>query len=193
MQIKIGKVPGRTQVLELQEGATIAEAIRQAELDVTGHELRLNGVSTEDFNKEITDGAIVLLTPRIKGNSDEKYMTVTFKDEEYIVDRRDTVNTLLEITGWDEMIESDEVMCEKMGEDWVAVNLWDTLKEWTVYDIVDEDSALFITEDEEDEEDEECNCGGRCHQTININDVSTAGEVVKIVVGDLEIVINKRR
>lgn len=192
MQIKIGKVPGRTQVLELQEGATIAEAVRQAGLDVTGHELRLNGVSTEDFNKEVADGAIVLLTPRIKGNSDEKYMTVTFKNEEYIVDRRDTVNTLLETTDWDELMEDDEVVCEKIGENWVAVDSWDTLKEWAIYDIIDKDDAIFLTE-EEDEEYEGCNCGGRCHQTININDVSTTGEVVKIVVGDLEIVINKRR
>lgn len=179
MQIKIGKVPGRTQVLELQEGATIADAVRQAGLDVTGHELRFNGMSTEDFNKEVVDGAIVLLTPRIKGNSD--YISVTFKEEEYTMQNGDTLRKLLSVSGWEDYIEEDEVVAIKKDGEWVAVNAYDKLINWAAYDIVNKADVTYPTVEE-----------GRTSQVVNISE-SDNGEVARVIVGDLEIVINKVR
>lgn len=182
MQIKIGKVPGRTQVLELQEGATIAEAVRMAELDVTGHELRFNGVSTEDFNKEVTDGAIVLLTPRIKGNSD--YITVNFKEDEYTMQANDTVRKLLEVSDWEDYMEEDEEVAIKKDGQWVAVNPFDKLVNWATYEIVNVGDVVYPVVEEITTE--------RTLQTVNITE-STSGEVARVIVGDLEIVINKVR
>lgn len=180
MQIKIGKVPGRTQVLELQEGATIADAVRQAGLDVTGHELRFNGMSTEDFNKEVVDGAIVLLTPRIKGNSD--YISVNFKEEEYTMQNGDTLRKLLNVSDWEDYIEEDEVVAMKKDGEWVAVNTYDKLINWATYDIVNKADAIYPIEEETE----------RTSQIVNVSE-SDNGEVARVIVGDLEIVINKVR
>ena len=185
MQIKIGKVPGRTQVLELQEGATIAEAVRQAGLDVTGHELRFNGVSTEDFNKEVTDGAIVLLTPRIKGNMDSDYITVYFHNVEYVVSKNSTVNNLLYTADWDDSVDEDEdTVAIFKNNKWIAVNNNERLVPFGKYDV-------FNIEDVEvPETPYTCNCGGNCGNGVNIDavDESTA----KIIVGEFEITIRKR-
>lgn len=183
MQIKIGKVPGRTQVLELQEGATIAEAVRQAGLDVTGHELRFNGASTEDFNKEVTDGAIVLLTPRIKGNMDESYITVSFDNDEYVVAKRSTVSTLLSAADVDIYeIEEDEELAIKKDNKWVAVTTIDTLVPFGEYNIVDVEDVEYPVE-----ESHTCNCGGNCGVDVNAIDDSTA----RIIVGGFEITVKK--
>lgn len=73
MKIKVGKIPGRTQVVELNEGATIADALRAADLSVSGYELRLSGQVTDDFNKTVSDGDMVLLAQKIKGNWSDGY------------------------------------------------------------------------------------------------------------------------
>lgn len=182
MQIKVGKVPGRTQVLELQGGATIAEALRVAGLSVTGHELRYNGNSTEDFNKEIEDGAIILLTPRIKGNADTEYIEVNFKGEEYVLKRTDSVADLLEAAGWDENdIESDETVAIRKEDKWIAVDLHGKVVKWGSYDIVDAEDAEYPEESIRVEST--CNCGGNCSDR----------EVSRLIVGDLEIIVRKIR
>lgn len=191
MQIKIGKVPGRTQVLELQEGATIADAVREANLDVTGHELRYNGASTENFNQTISDGAIVLLTPRIKGNMDNEYITVIFKNDEYSMKATDTVGKLLEVSDWEDYIDEDiEAVAIRTNEKWVAVRLSDKLINDRVYDVVDIDEVVMPARRETIST---CSCGGNCNNTINVGDELAGSDKVTIIVGDLEITINKIR
>lgn len=68
MKVKVGKIPGRTSVTELNEGSTIADALREAGLSAVGYELRLSGQVTEDFNKVVNNGDIILLAQKIKGN-----------------------------------------------------------------------------------------------------------------------------
>lgn len=70
MRVKAGKIPGMVQEVELREGATIADVLREANLDVAGHEIRLNGTQTDNFNIPVSEGNIVLLAKKIKGNSD---------------------------------------------------------------------------------------------------------------------------
>lgn len=187
MQIKIGKVPGRTQVLELQEGATIAEAVRQAGLDVTGHELRFNGTSTEDFNKEVTDGAIVLLTPRIKGNMDDAYITVYFHNEEYILRKNDTVDDLVEAADWSHLIEDEETVAIYKNEKWVGIeNDYTRLVPFGKYDVFTKSDVEWPVEEEEVHN---CNCGGNCRNEINLNNLSES--TLKIIVNGFEVTVKR--
>ena len=194
MKVKVGKIPGRTQVVELNEGATIADALKAADLSVSGYELRLSGTVTEDFNKEVKDGDMVLLAQKIKGNSDDydeddwddedenwdndddEVKFVELNEEEYAMKKDDTVLDLL-LEGEDtkdldfgeivvtEMDESGEVLGEYIG----------TSDEFDSVDLVDghkyEVSQNVVVEDEDEECCcSSCNCG-------NFN-VSEDGKVV---------------
>ena len=182
MKVKVGKIPGRTQVVELNEGATIADALKAADLSVSGYELRLSGTVTEDFNKEVKDGDMVLLAQKIKGNSDDddEVKFVELNEEEYAMKKDDTVLDLL-LEGEDtkdldfgeivvtEMDESGEVLGEYIG----------TSNEFDSVDLVDghkyEVSQNVVVEDEDEDEDEECCCSS-CN-CGNFN-VSEDGKVV---------------
>ena len=194
MKVKVGKIPGRTQVVELNEGATIADALKAADLSVSGYELRLSGTVTEDFNKEVKDGDMVLLAQKIKGNSDDydeddwededenwdndddEVKFVELNEEEYAMKKDDTVLDLL-LEGEDtkdldfgeivvtEMDESGEVLGEYIG----------TSDEFDSVDLVDghkyEVSQNVVVEDKDEECCcSSCNCG-------NFN-VSEDGKVV---------------
>ena len=176
MKIKVGKIPGRTQVVELNEGATIADALKAADLSVSGYELRLSGTVTEDFNKEVKDGDMVLLAQKIKGNSDDydeddwededenwgnddEVKVVELNGEEYVMGKYATVEDLLlededtKDLDFEEIVvtetdESGEVQCEYIG----------TSDEFDSVDLVDghkyEVSQNVVVEDK----DEECCC-----------------------------------
>ena len=191
MKVKVGKIPGRTQVVELNEGATIADALKAADLSVSGYELRLSGTVTEDFNKEVKDGDMVLLAQKIKGNSDDydeddwddedenwdndddEVKFVELNEEEYAMKKDDTVLDLL-LEGEDtkdldfgeivvtEMDESGEVLGEYIG----------TSNEFDSVDLVDghkyEVSQNVVVEDEDEEE--ECCCSSCSCENFNVSD-----------------------
>ena len=201
MKVKVGKIPGRTQVVELNEGATIADALKAADLSVSGYELRLSGTVTEDFNKEVKDGDMVLLAQKIKGNSDDydeddwddedenwdndddEVKFVELNEEEYAMKRDDTVLDLL-LEGEDtkdldfgeivvtEMDESGEVLGEYIG----------TSNEFDSVDLVDghkyEVSQNVVVEDK----DEEC-----CCSSCNCGNFN-ASEDEKVVVNGANVV-----
>ena len=191
MKVKVGKIPGRTQVVELNEGATIADALKAADLSVSGYELRLSGTVTEDFNKEVKDGDMVLLAQKIKGNSDDydeddwddedenwdndddEVKFVELNEEEYAMKKDDTILDLL-LEGEDtkdldfgeivvtEMDESGEVLGEYIG----------TSNEFDSVDLVDghkyEVSQNVVVEDEDEEE--ECCCSSCSCENFNVSD-----------------------
>lgn len=196
MKVKVGKIPGRTQVVELNEGATIADALKAADLSVSGYELRLSGTVTEDFNKEVKDGDMVLLAQKIKGNSDDydeddenwgndddEVKFVELNEEEYAMKKDDTVLDLL-LEGEDtkdldfgeivvtEMDESGEVLGEYIG----------TSDEFDSVDLVDghkyEVSQNVVVEDK----DEECCCSSCSCENFN------ASEDGKVVVNGVNVV-----
>ena len=201
MKVKVGKIPGRTQVVELNEGATIADALKAADLSVAGYELRLSGTVTEDFNKEVKDGDMVLLAQKIKGNSDDydeddwddedenwgndddEVKFVELNEEEYAMKKDDTVLDLL-LEGEDtkdldfgeiivtEMDESGEVLGEYIG----------TSDEFDSVDLVDghkyEVSQNVVVEDK----DEECCCSSCSCENFNVSDDG------KIVVNGVNVV-----
>lgn len=65
--VKAGTVPGTLTTIALEEGATVADALRQANLDASGYQVRVNG-ETADTSRTLGEGDTVLLTRQIKGN-----------------------------------------------------------------------------------------------------------------------------
>jgi sulfur carrier protein ThiS len=71
MIIKVGQFPGgKIKRVSLNDGSTVADALKAAELSAQGMEIRVNSSVTEEFNMVLSDGASVFLTKKIKGNAD---------------------------------------------------------------------------------------------------------------------------
>ena len=96
----------------------------------------------------------------------------------------DTVRKLLEVSNWEDYIEEDEEVAIKKDGQWVAVNAFDKLVNWATYEIVNVGDVVYPVVEEITTE--------RTLQTVNVTE-STSGEVARVIVGDLEIVINKVR
>ncbi len=67
--IRVGKVPGTMKTVALEDGATVADALRTAELDASGFEVRRNG-SSVPMDAPVSENDNILLTRQIKGNQD---------------------------------------------------------------------------------------------------------------------------
>ena len=85
MKVKVGMVPGKVYTITLDEGTTVADAIRIAGLDPTGFELRVNSTVTENFNFPLSEGAQVFLTKKVKGN-DKGFDLVQVKQDGLKID-----------------------------------------------------------------------------------------------------------
>ena len=67
--VKAGKVPGQIGSYVVEVIASVKDVLDAAEIDVTGHVVRLNGdVVTDLENTQVNDGDSVLVTRQIKGN-----------------------------------------------------------------------------------------------------------------------------
>lgn len=66
-QVRVGRLPGRIQEVEIPQGGMIADILAVAELTADGYELRLNG-SLAEINERVQPGDTVLLVKKIKGN-----------------------------------------------------------------------------------------------------------------------------
>lgn len=66
--VQITKVPGAMKTVSLETGATVADALEIAELDVTtGYEIRVDD-EIANTNTVLQDGSVVVITKMIKGN-----------------------------------------------------------------------------------------------------------------------------
>lgn len=66
--VDVTKVPGAMKQVTLEPGATVADALRIAEIEVgTGYEVRVDGDNT-NMDATLEDGATVVVTKMIKGN-----------------------------------------------------------------------------------------------------------------------------
>lgn len=68
MFVKIGRIPGTPTEIEITEGMTVEQAIRAANLDYSGYTVLLNGSETE-LDVRVTNGDLIMLVKRIKGNA----------------------------------------------------------------------------------------------------------------------------
>lgn len=69
MNVKVAKVPGRIVEVALEDGATVSEALEAAGVDSTGFTIQVNGAAA-DGDTALSDNTTVLLTQRIKGNTE---------------------------------------------------------------------------------------------------------------------------
>jgi len=66
-QVRVGKLPGKVQEFDIDEGAMIVDVLALAQLTQDGYELRLNG-SPAEIKEMVKPGDTVLLVKKIKGN-----------------------------------------------------------------------------------------------------------------------------
>ena len=65
--VKIGQLPGAIQEVALNGGRTVNDALTGAGLSADGFEIRVNS-SAASFETTLSDGDLVLLVKKIKGN-----------------------------------------------------------------------------------------------------------------------------
>lgn len=69
MKIKVGMMPGRLVEVVVEEGTTAREIFKIAEVELSNHEIRLDGEKI-DLDKTINNGSLLVAMKMIKGNSD---------------------------------------------------------------------------------------------------------------------------
>lgn len=203
--VKVGVMPGKMTALFLDEGRTIADAIRVANIDPSGFDLKHNGRSTSDFNEIVMDNDTVFLVKRIKGNyGDEKnYIAVGLKhdgcEDNYGVEEGTTV---IEFLGtYTEISDADDYDLFVNGE---PVDSYQRLHDG---DIVGYAEKIAIVEPEDDDDcDNEpekccdcCGCGRPSFNEVAAAEVaaetgvkiSVDGDRLNIRYSDIEISIKK--
>lgn len=67
MIVRVARMPGSFQEIELDDGATVGEAISAANLDPAGYEIRSNNQNAE-LGDLVEDGQSIMLVKKVKGN-----------------------------------------------------------------------------------------------------------------------------
>ena len=104
--LKVGKFPGKIYKVEVQETATVADVINTAVKEgmpsgTADYLLKVNGSVCDDFNDTPADGAVIIMSKKIKGNCDDMYEV---DGEEYFAD---TAEELLECIGASELYDAE--------------------------------------------------------------------------------------
>ncbi len=81
--IKVGVMPGRLQEVVYEEGATARELLDMAGVEVSNHEIRLDG-NKISLDEEINGGNLLVAMKMIKGNANVYKSTFT-EEERYIL------------------------------------------------------------------------------------------------------------
>lgn len=68
LTVRVGKMPGLISSVVLEGGATVADALAQANITVeNGQEIRMDN-NTVSLDTEVTNNALIIVTKMIKGN-----------------------------------------------------------------------------------------------------------------------------
>lgn len=68
INVQVAKMPGAMKTLVLEQGSTVADALRVAEIEVTaGYEVRVDNDKAE-MDTVLNNNAVVIVTKMIKGN-----------------------------------------------------------------------------------------------------------------------------
>lgn len=68
LTVQVSKVPGPMSTITLEGGATVADALAQANITAeNGYEVRMNN-NTVSLDTEVTNNALIIVTKMIKGN-----------------------------------------------------------------------------------------------------------------------------
>ena len=68
MRIKVGMMPGRLVEVEVQEGLTANEIFEKANVEISNHEIRLDGEKI-NLDTVINNGGLLVAMKMIKGNA----------------------------------------------------------------------------------------------------------------------------
>lgn len=147
MKIKVGMMPGRLVEVVVEEGTTAREIFKVAEVELSNHEIRLDGEKI-DLDKTINNGSLLVAMKMIKGNSDVYVTDCT--DEE--------IDMLLGVKLPKEINESNINTC---GENFIQIEVGNELfvvdedMFYSVYNVRTElDKALFSYETKEEVKEE---------------------------------------
>ena len=67
-QVRIARLGDDVQTLNLPDNATACDALRAADVDASGFEVRVNNQPV-DMNANLEAGASIIVTPRIKAGA----------------------------------------------------------------------------------------------------------------------------
>lgn len=84
MKIKVGMMPGRLVEVVVEEGTTAREIFKVAEVELSNHEIRLDGEKI-DLDKTINNGSLLVAMKMIKGNSDVYVTDCTDEEVEMLL------------------------------------------------------------------------------------------------------------
>ena len=96
--IKCGVMPGKLQVVEIQEGDNAKALFERAGIEVSNHEIRLDG-SKIDINDNITGGGLLVAMKQIKGNAGTIYIAkgLTPSEVSTLFDIEEEIPTMLSL------------------------------------------------------------------------------------------------
>ena len=122
--LKVGVMPGRIQEIMVEEGMTLREVLKIAELDPQGYEVKVDGnVVGLDYQIDVDDN-LVLLVRQIKGNANGvlKVGMMPGRIQEIAVEPGMTVRDALRIAeldsqGYEIKIDGDVVSLDEVIDD----------------------------------------------------------------------------
>jgi len=98
--IKIAKLGDRVQEFFVDNGSTVADALKLTGYEAIGFDLRVNGASAQPEVK-LNDGDIVTLVPAIKGGQHMvKVAKLGDRVQEFYLDEGSTIGKALEMAGY---------------------------------------------------------------------------------------------
>ena len=83
--IKVGLMPGKLQQIEVNENTTAREVFEKAGIELTNHEIRLDGEKI-DLDTNIYNGSLCVGLKMIKGNSDVYVSDCTEEEIEMLLE-----------------------------------------------------------------------------------------------------------
>lgn len=98
--VKCGSMPGRIQEVAVEDGATVAEILEVAGLEIGSKEVKVDGVVADEDTVAGT-AKLVLLVQKVKGNGIVKIGAMPGRITEFAVEDTATVAELLEIADLD--------------------------------------------------------------------------------------------
>lgn len=66
-EVRVGRLPGRIDNIVLNGGRKVKDALEGANLNASGHEIRVNGAEAT-MDTDLEEGDTVLLVRKIRGN-----------------------------------------------------------------------------------------------------------------------------
>lgn len=179
MKIKVGMMPGRLVEVVVEEGTTAREIFKVAEVELSNHEIRLDGEKI-DLDKTINNGSLLVGMKMIKGNAKTiKCGLMPGRLQQIEVSENTTARELFEKAGIELSNHEIRLDGEKIDLDTIIYNgsLCVGLK------MIKGNSDVYVTDCTDEEID--MLLGVKLPKEINESNINTCGEnFIQIEVGN---------